>query len=700
MVGEGRPRARLLWLSMVLAPVAVSVAANQVLNDGVWSGPWLAGTIVAAVAAGLIVERAGRTLAPAARSVTETKRDLARLVQERWSDEVVTRSVGDPPIPISWHLTQKSDLMDRPHLIIDREPAVSGRSDQIAALAVAFRRLRPRRLVITGGRGTGKTTLAIQLMLRLIETRADDDPVPVLLPAADWDIEAYPRFQDWVARRVRTDYAALPDPGNRQDGADVLADRGAILAVLDGLDELPEPARAKVIEKLSTTLRPRDQLIITSRTTEYGDAVAAARRPLRAAAVIAPKALPRDAVADYLATALPAPSPAWTRVLRALREGDAPALAEVTSIALGLWLVRAVYADRPDVDPAPLAGEYARDAPALRAHLLDNALGALLAARATIRPAAWDPAAVTAWTHRLARLPAESGDHDLAWWRLTDQALPASRLPRALIRTSIGALTGLAFALPAALTAMLTYGPLFGAAFGACYGLSAVEAARTPDFAPLRVRRRLRDFSRGLRSDMWMILILLPAGLGLPGAVYYALEYGWKMGVAGLMSALGVGWVTVRVWRRQNRKPGRADEDHLPPFTAAVTPRSTWRVNRGLVGLQLMNALLLGAAVGFAVDFMNEADLVPTNPSASVDAGMGIVFGIAFGLVNKRQHTWLKSTIALLHLAPAGRLPLRLMPFLHDLHRLGVLRAVGPFYQFRHAELQAHLAARAGPPSR
>ncbi|MFI6735226.1 NACHT domain-containing protein [Nonomuraea sp. NPDC050451] len=693
-VGERKWRARLLWLSMVLAPVVVSVAANQVLNDGVWSGPWLAGTIVAAVVAGLIVERAGRVLAPAAGTVTETMRELARLVHDRWSDEVVTRSLGDPPIPVSWHMTRRTKLMDHPHLIADREPAMSGRSDDIAALAVAFRALRRRRLVITGGRGTGKTTLAIQLMLELIRTRADDDPVPVLLPVADWDIEAYPRFQDWVAQRVRTDYAALRTPGNQQDGADILAARGSILAVLDGLDELPEPAHAKVIEKLSDTLMERDQVIITSRTTEYGNAVTAARRPLKAAAVIAPKALHPDIVANYLSACLPAlsASSAWTKVLHALREGAAPALADVTSTALGLWLVRAVYIDQPDADPAPLTTEYADDAQALRAHLLDNVLGALLNARTTIQPPAWDPAGITEWTSRLARLQAESGGHDLAWWRLTDQALPASRTRRALARTWIGWLSGLVFALPAGLTAILTYGPVFGSAFGICFGLSAVQAARTPDFAPLRVRQRLRDFTRGLLSDVPTIFLILPAGLGLPAVGYNMWAHGWKMGLATLISALGVGWVSLRV-SRQGDNPTQPDENRLPPFTAAVTPQSTWRVNRTLVGLQLMNALLLGAIVGFAVDFMNEASVVPPHPSAAVDAGMGIVFGIAFGLVNKRQHMWLMATIALVHLGPSGRLPFRLMRFLHDLHHLGVLRTVGPFYQFRHAELQAHLAA-------
>jgi hypothetical protein len=42
-------------------------------------------------------------------------------------------------------------------------------------------------------------------------------------------------------------------------------------------------------------------------------------------------------------------------------------------------------------------------------------------------------------------------------------------------------------------------------------------------------------------------------------------------------------------------------------------------------------------------------------------------------------------------------LPRKLMPLLDDAHRLGLLRAVGPIYQFRHAELQDHLAATYPP---
>jgi hypothetical protein len=99
----------------------------------------------------------------------------------------------------------------------------------------------------------------------------------------------------------------------------------------------------------------------------------------------------------------------------------------------------------------------------------------------------------------------------------------------------------------------------------------------------------------------------------------------------------------------------------------------------GLV-LGVVAALLGGSVAGLA------GGLVAGVP-------VGIVGGLDFGLLPGRHHAWLAYLIATYRLARGHRLPRRLMPFLDDMHRLGLLRAVGPFYQFRHAELQEHLAA-------
>ena len=55
--------------------------------------------------------------------------------------------------------------------------------------------------------------------------------------------------------------------------------------------------------------------------------------------------------------------------------------------------------------------------------------------------------------------------------------------------------------------------------------------------------------------------------------------------------------------------------------------------------------------------------------------------------------------MASLWLGLRHRLPLRLMGFLDDAYRLGLLRVVGPVYQFRHADLQDHLAPLTEPPA-
>ncbi|URN11534.1 NACHT domain-containing protein [Streptomyces radiopugnans] len=93
-----------------------------------------------------------------------------------------------------------------------------------------YRDLRPRRLVVTGAPGAGKTVLALQLMLRLLSRRTPDDPVPVLLSLASWDPDD--DLGEWIARRLRDTYR-LPAASARE-----LVRARLVLPVLDGLDEM------------------------------------------------------------------------------------------------------------------------------------------------------------------------------------------------------------------------------------------------------------------------------------------------------------------------------------------------------------------------------------------------------------------------------------------------------------------------------
>jgi hypothetical protein len=113
---------------------------------------------------------------PTAGQLDEARETLAGVVAQQWRQEARARSLWAPePMPVCWGLT-KPTVMDHPRLIAVGELSFTGCSDKIGSLAAEFRRLRRRRLVILGGPGSGKTTLAVQLLLEATATRTAGDP--------------------------------------------------------------------------------------------------------------------------------------------------------------------------------------------------------------------------------------------------------------------------------------------------------------------------------------------------------------------------------------------------------------------------------------------------------------------------------------------------------------------------------------------
>ncbi|RSN69760.1 hypothetical protein DMH08_07785 [Actinomadura sp. WAC 06369] len=505
-------------------------------------------------------------------TLAQAKELLAELVDQQWKQEARLRSLDDPdPIPVRWRTPDAAELMD--HAVnIDRSAAPPGgpedrltrlwwmaSSADIGALANRFRRTRRRRLVILGGPGTGKTTLALQLLLHLLATRTADEPVPVLLPVADWDTRRHPHLQEWIADRLTGDYPALRAPELGTEAAAALAVRGHILPVLDGLDELPRPAQQAAVTALNRSLGGDDQLILTSRTTEFTTAINAAGEVITSAAVLEPRPLTPEAAADYLTRCLPlSPGPAWQQTLTALRatppadqtppgpgRRPAAALADLAATPLGLWLVRTVYTE-PGTDPTSLTDPDRFPTPAaLQAHLLDQIIPALITTRPPsdnsaepFRPRRrYDPAQVHHWlgylAHHLTTQPATGGQgtRDLAWWRLaatTNTFTAATRLFVALTTgLTTGLATGLVFGITGGLTDRLISGLVFGLtatiAFGPAASLAVGLTARSwthdpPGYADLRLRRRSATLARNLATR-------LPHGLAAGLAVGLVLDF-------------------------------------------------------------------------------------------------------------------------------------------------------------------------------
>jgi hypothetical protein len=121
------------------------------------------------------------------------------------------------------------------------------------------------------------------------------------------------------------------------------------------------------------------------------------------------------------------------------------------------------------------------------------------------------------------------------------------------------------------------------------------------------------------------------------------------------------------------------------------TPRAYRKMIRILEFIQYfligpMFGLVYGLPVGLAVGL---------SFGLNIGLGVGLICDLPFAFVWGSLNLFYSSSytymLAISWLAFAGKLSLRLMDFLDDANQLGLLRTVGPAYQFRHAEFQDHL---------
>ncbi|WP_329624742.1 NACHT domain-containing protein [Streptomyces sp. NBC_01255] len=216
----------------------------------------------------------------------------------------------------------------------------------LGALADAYLRLPQRRMVITGAAGAGKTVLALELVLLLLDRRQPEDPVPVRIPLAEWDPET--SLEPWLVRQVADTY------GLRTGTAHDLVTQRLVLPLLDGLDEMDGEAgsserAARALDQINRYhgLHGPAPLVVTCRSDTY-ERLSYERGGLESTAVAAIEALDSRQIRTYLEHTLAArphaEKSAWSEVIDNLHQLPAGAL----STPWRLYLATTVYSGGRD----------------------------------------------------------------------------------------------------------------------------------------------------------------------------------------------------------------------------------------------------------------------------------------------------------------------------------------------------------------
>lgn len=676
--------------------------------------------------------------------LTEAADMLAMAVAMQWRPEEERRRVHDPfPLPVRWQ-TAPGALTDHPANIhracagTTAEPLeLTGQVDQIVEV---YQRIPAKRLVILGRAGSGKTILALRLVLDLLETRASTDPVPVLVSIGSWN-PTTTSLRDWLANQLTRDYPGLAVPGPTGGSlATAMIATGRIVPVLDGFDEIAEGLHRAALEAFNATSLP---LVVTSRPAEYADAVARTDVLTGAAGIELADLTVTDLVGYLPRTTRKAASrdttaTVWDPVLRELRDRPESAasgnLAQVLRTPLMVMLARTIYSDTPEHDPAVLLDTDRFSTPeALEDHLLETFIPTVYRRQPGDRQH-WDPDRVQRWLGYLAGHLDRLGTRDLAWWQL---GMSMRRSWRALLvglatGLAIGAMDwigsmlqiglfepwGLGIVLLAGLLSGLTVGVAAGSAFGLVHGLAI--RFRPAALEPSRVHIRILDRTKQTRAGFvprfrtgFLFGLAGGTAFGLAAALIGLLAwltsrpfgFGFESGAQlvaglvnltvfyGLMFGLGSGLTAGLVARCE--APG--------DIASAATPADLIRTNRRTVILQV---LLFGPVFGLTLTLGNwlavtlRPGLLGSLGSALVSAlWLGVLGALAGGLgYVLGQTAWGQWVVfARIWLPMTGRLPWAVLAFLSDAHQRGVLRQTGAMYQFRHARLQDHLTAK--PPA-
>lgn len=678
-----RPFVAATAVATVVLPVGVNLATDTIDLPS-WTDSVVWGLVVLMALALVIVEVRRTSQAPVDDTATERDRlheitdRLAESVAAQWSYEEERRRLHDPfPLTLRWK-TADDDLIDHwaniRQLPGGRTSGPINLDGELSKIREIYQRVPSRRLVILGGAGSGKTVLALNLLLSLLRERRRGDLVPVMFNLRSWN-PATP-FRSWLVGQLLRDHPGLSRPGITADTlAAELVDRRKVLPVLDGFDEMAAASHGAALEALN---RNRMAIVLTSRVEEFTTAVRSAD-VLSAAAAVEISELRLNDVATYLPRTAPQRLPArgssdWEAVLAELRdhpEDDAAAnLTAVFSSPLMVGLARTIYSDTPNTNPKELLDTDVLQSPEMvEQHLLTAFLPAAYHQPPQRRSAVakitgrYAEAKARRWLTHLASGPA----HEIGWWRMSGTVHPA---------TTTVLYTGLF----AALFCVLFRADVAVMMTVLCTSVFAFSSSRVP--RPAQARLQLGEFvvaltqqvKKGLRGPLSEGLLfggLIGAGFGVLVG-FNSLDHALERGTAAGLGCLVAGTLVYMGSSLRARMLIRSVNTDAAP----CPKRMIWDDRTCAVVRSLAYGLAVAVPTYGLFDLRRAGEMV-------------IAVSIVVALSATAWGRWVM--IGRFWLPLTRRLPWNLRAFLDDACERGVLRQTGAVYEFRHVALRDNL---------
>lgn len=538
-----------------------------------------------------------------------------------------------------------------------------------------YQRLSPQRLAIIGKPGSGKTVLALELIVKLLEDRqrrGAERTVPVRFSLSRWDNTR--TLESWLADELTGVYQLAPPV------AIGLLEAKLVVPVLDGLDEMdpegvPPERAATLIAKLNAWVRGARAapLIVTCREEQYSLlsqypqlAGPAGTKLIDTATVIITSVTVTQAV-RYITERVRDPG-RWEPVIERLADGDG-ALAAALNTPWRLTLAITVYGGflRVPLRQARPPEELAEHTENMDEHLLRDYVRAATAAHPLPGRRVRQHEEVEPWLRELAVY--------------LDGNARASRVIGGRVLSGTDIVLHLLW-------------PLAGDRRPRRADTALAAVMSVPGF----VWFGIFAFSHGFWKILFfLVLAVYSAALWRASSAYwiapkpfdYRQLLTWR-GLAQLAVACGIGIITAFVstpWIGAAVGFGAwvAGGVSITPMQGLVTtvipvssPRNPLRHD---LRLSLVSALSAVPALGLAfTEYLG----------AAVGLASGIVYAVLVGLT-VASAPW-RRYLALL-LCTRGRLPWRLGWFLDWACEAGLLRVSGIAYQFRHRELQDWLAS-------